>query len=376
MLKSSSLRGTLSGALLWVACASATPAERPQPYSTPEGPKTRDAEPPGPELQSVAVGRSHSCALSRGQVFCWGLGTDGQLGPPQTSSYTPRKVEGLPAAAISVAASHNESCALLENGSVHCWGPRPYSDDTAPTEYSLLAGSKRMTLGHWPCVVNRNGHVVCAPHGPNEDAWTLEQSGMVRELFGGGNTLCWISSSQRLTCGSLALGDFFKEEVEGTFISASPSGLQGNSAGVGWSHQCAVASDRTLRCWGSNHEGQLGIEGEHRETPKQVEVGGVLSVTSGRSTTCALLSDRTVRCWGANDRGQALVRASAEPERPAEPPGVGRVTEVRTQGRHTCARRSASEVVCWGANEHGQLGGPPSASACTQACAPTVVKLP
>jgi len=71
----------------------------------------------------VAAGQEHTCALTGGgQVWCWGAGTDGQIGDGGTTDRTyPTRVQSLPpTAALSVGRSH--SCALARGGAVYCWG--------------------------------------------------------------------------------------------------------------------------------------------------------------------------------------------------------------------------------------------------------------
>ena len=75
---------------------------------------------------TVAIGAEHMCMiLDNASVACWGEGADGQLGnndtsyqsaPVHVSSFGP----GRTATAITAGARH--TCALLDNGSVSCWG--------------------------------------------------------------------------------------------------------------------------------------------------------------------------------------------------------------------------------------------------------------
>jgi hypothetical protein len=72
-------------------------------------------------LRKVAAGESHSCALStRGDVVCWGLNTDGQLGTGDTS-LSMGSVTGI-TNAVAIAAGGYHTCALIGDGTVQCWG--------------------------------------------------------------------------------------------------------------------------------------------------------------------------------------------------------------------------------------------------------------
>jgi alpha-tubulin suppressor-like RCC1 family protein len=82
---------------------------------------------------AVTAGADHSCAvLASGQVDCWGYnGTPnddldpnrwGQLGNGTTTdSHTPVAVSGI-ATASTVAAGDDHTCAVLDDGTLRCWG--------------------------------------------------------------------------------------------------------------------------------------------------------------------------------------------------------------------------------------------------------------
>jgi alpha-tubulin suppressor-like RCC1 family protein len=92
--------------------------------------------------KAIGVGVSHSCAvLVDDTVWCWGRNDGGNGDGTPTSvrvrgqvgalpdggvdAYvtTPRKIEGLPAAAVhSVVGGYDHSCALVQGGAVYCWG--------------------------------------------------------------------------------------------------------------------------------------------------------------------------------------------------------------------------------------------------------------
>jgi alpha-tubulin suppressor-like RCC1 family protein len=80
----------------------------------------------------LALGAGHSCALTNaGAVYCWGRNNSGELGhDPATDmadasgvtyATAPRQVT-LPSAAVRIAAGYSHTCALLQDGTVRCWG--------------------------------------------------------------------------------------------------------------------------------------------------------------------------------------------------------------------------------------------------------------
>src|SRR5581483_3834219 len=95
-----------------------TTTPRPLPTATLPLPS---GEPPA----AVAAGAAHTCAVdSVGNAFCWGRGDDGQLGDGGTAdSAAPVAVivpAGAPLTAIAAGAAH--TCAVDSAGGVWCWG--------------------------------------------------------------------------------------------------------------------------------------------------------------------------------------------------------------------------------------------------------------
>ncbi len=78
-------------------------------------------------------------------------------------------------------------------------------------------------------------------------------------------------------------------------------------------HACAILEDDTLKCWGTSDYGALGlgstlltnVDGAPKDFPA-VYLGGrsAKQVATGRFHTCAILDDGTLKCWGYNAYGQ------------------------------------------------------------------------
>jgi len=138
---------------------------------------------------------------------------------------------------------------------------------------------------------------------------------------------------------------------------------------VGQSHSCALESNGSAYCWGSNEFGQLGIADlattclrvdRHvpcAATPRPV-IGGLkfTRISAGANHTCGIALDSRVYCWGDNLHGQIgdpAVRLATTPT-----PIVANAifVDVAAGDEHTCAVRSDAVMMCWGANDFGQLG--------------------
>ncbi len=83
----------------------------------------------GGRAVQLAAGYAHTCALlDTGRVRCWGRGTEGRLGygaEDDIGDDEPPSARGdidLGGAAVQVAAGDRHTCALLDTGTVRCWG--------------------------------------------------------------------------------------------------------------------------------------------------------------------------------------------------------------------------------------------------------------
>jgi alpha-tubulin suppressor-like RCC1 family protein len=81
---------------------------------------------------------------------------------------------------------------------------------------------------------------------------------------------------------------------------------------AGPSHACAIRTDGTVWCWGSNEEGQLG-QGCSELFDKPVRVPNVTGAVDGgvgNAHTCVVRKDGTVWCWGTNESGELGIGVS------------------------------------------------------------------
>ncbi len=146
-----------------------------------------------------------------------------------------------------------------------------------------------------------------------------------------------------------------------SLVSSSPTvvaGLSGVTAvAAGGNRTVALKADGTVWSWGSNDYGELG-DGTTtpRSTPVQaVGLSGIRQIAAGRFHTVALKSDGTVWTWGSNNYGELGAQGgSGVTARPVS--GMSGVVEIAAGGYHTIARKSDGTLWAWGANDRGQLG--------------------
>lgn len=283
----------------------------------------------------ISSGISHSCGLSNGRLYCWGLLRDGAVGNGvNTTRYAPARFGNDSWTAL---AGGLGTCGLRSDGALLCWG---YSD-----------------LG----VGFGNADPVFLPTRLGAETWTAVAS--TSSSIGpfsscgirGGRPYCWGNN----VSGQLGIGNTMNQlapvEVH------VPPGTQWTQIAPG-EHTCAIKSDATLWCWGANFVGQLGtgvagpdLVTEPPSTPLpgawlQVSVSAAFGFTA---TTCGIQTDHTLWCWG-EDAFPAETRhlvptqvgtdatwasVSVAPTTSSVSPGLGTTT---------CAVKTDGSLWCWG----------------------------
>jgi alpha-tubulin suppressor-like RCC1 family protein len=143
-------------------------------------------------------------------------------------------------------------------------------------------------------------------------------------------------------------------------------------------HSCALLDNDTIKCWGANDYGELGLGNTDTRGTSLTQMGDNLpavdlgpgalpvAVVSGEEHVCALLADGAVKCWGHNDFGQLGIGTDLDvgdeagemgESLQAVSLGTGRIAVEVTAGyRHTCALLDDGSVKCWGNGAAGQIG--------------------
>jgi alpha-tubulin suppressor-like RCC1 family protein len=284
---------------------------------------------------TAGVGNFGCAVVNNGTVRCWGDNAKGELGNGSTaSSSLPVTVSGV-ASAANVSTGDEFACAALLNGTVRCWGFNDYgqlgdgtvADSLTPVTVSGLSDALSVTAG---------AHHVCA-------------------LRTGGVVSCWGQNLQGQT-GSTLAADYPK-----TLAPAAVTGISGATAvAVGGFHSCALVNGGVM-CWGENVYGQLGNgvgtqEGNSKTPVAVTGLGsGVTDISGGYEGSCAVAGG-SVKCWGHNSFGEAGDGTTTQANSPVTVPGISTAVQSGAGYAASCARLSTGAVTCWGDNSFGELG--------------------
>jgi alpha-tubulin suppressor-like RCC1 family protein len=338
------------------------------------------------EVLEINAGERYTCVLiSNGGMKCWGFNHDGQLGNGEGSDRSrPVDVKGLTTGVKTMTAGWRHACAVTTGGGAKCWGNNhdgqlgdgTQIDRNIPQDVvGLLTRVTGIRAGErHTCALTAAGGVKC--WGNNHDGQLGDGTRKDRvtpvDVTGLTTGVIAISTGWRHSCALTSAGGVkcWGNNHEGQLGDGtetdrlSPVDVTGLASGVTaitarWRHSCALTSAGGVKCWGGNHDGQLGDGTKHdRNSPVEVVglTSGVKTIAAGWNHTCALTTAGSMKCWGSNHEGQLGDETGLNRKGPVDvvilPSGI---TAIATGGEHSCAVAQGT-VTCWGENEDGQLG--------------------
>jgi alpha-tubulin suppressor-like RCC1 family protein len=149
-------------------------------------------------------------------------------------------------------------------------------------------------------------------------------------------------------------------------LAIQTSGILSDSLGF----TCALLTGGTITCWGENALG-LDPDGTAVGVPPTAVAGvtGATAMAIGGTFGCDLQPAGTVECWGLGPLGQPGSAFTTSSMTPVPVPGISGARAIAAGWFHVCALLSDGTVSCWGSNSSGQLGDG------TQTDSPTPVKV-
>lgn len=301
-------------------------------------------------ITKIVAGGDFACVLSSvGSLQCWGEGDNGRRGNGLTTdTYIPAGVTGLTAGVLDVELGLSWGCAVKADQTVACWGENSYGQlgDSTTTQRLVPVGVSGITnavavatggAGH-SCAVINNGSIYCwgnNSHGQLGNGTTanslvpVQVTGITNAISVAVPTLANIWSSTELTQG----------------IHRS----------------CALLSTGQVKCWGQNNYGLLGNgDNSDSSTPVLASElpAGIKGVSLAANSACAITAQDEVTCWGMDTSGQlGRGKKAVVSETPVDITALGTsVVQLSAADKHICALTDSNKMYCWGFAREKALG--------------------
>jgi alpha-tubulin suppressor-like RCC1 family protein len=334
----------------------------------------RSADPFARSRKQLSCGARSCCAVDEnGYVLCWGDNAMQRLGSPMgTKAQTPARdafpVQGLPVPAVAVAVSQQTaaptaalddmSCALLEDGTVRCWGQ--YRTISANTVHTCTTGDALCGFSHQTkaaTILHVSAGTACAA---------------VQEAVAApGEIWCWgrdlYTNMPRTSAVFAADAEFVDFAVGARFICAIYKDKIVCRTGSGTS----AAAVQTVTV---SNTAVISASGDN----VCANTIGCIPLASIASDACSLwdatrtLKEPTYPAWSPRDDAQLLpesarstfmYRRSSAGTVVCEPTCndaikalLADATVITLGSTHGCAGVSDGRVSCWGDGGSGQLG--------------------
>jgi len=266
----------------------------------------------GGNVAHIAAGNNHTCAImSTGDVKCWGHNSRGQLGVGNSINIGdyPNPVFtsasfGSGKTAIQIALGSDFSCAILNDHTVKCWGANinnQLGQDGGVTGDIGITSNQLSNLS--PILVGVDKTVSQISAGLSHVCAVLNDGGVK----------CWGLNTygQRGYAASYGTGN------NRPYVNYGPSYMSTAYVYASGNNTCVTTTENKIKCWGQNGNGQLGqgnttsvgaINNMYDDTILPfIDLGTnrlVTKVVAGSAFSCALMIEGTIKCWGSNVNGK------------------------------------------------------------------------
>lgn len=357
--------------------------------------------------KKLSLGFDSSCFIrADGHSVCWGRDWNASLGTGWRQSAVGDSASEMgtglnrtlvttstpyykPVKADAIFAGGEQTCVYDVAEKLHCVGSNSNgalgqtSGNQGPGYYQWADDTSTINLGTGRTLVDlASGGDSSANNGNNNFHCALLDNSKVK---------CWGTNS----VGQLGLGDVNHRGDNANEMGDNlpyvdlGTNVTARAVVAGLNYACAIVEGGSLaagsvKCWGSNGSGQLGLGDTVARGDNANEMGDNLpvvnlgsgrtavSISAGFATTCAVLDNGKVVCWGFNTNGNvgrdlATTGAAANIGDVAGEMGSSLVnvnlgtnyvaTQVTAGWQHTCALLNDNLTLkCWGGNWAGQLG--------------------
>ncbi|NOU32878.1 MAG: hypothetical protein HOO96_33655 [Polyangiaceae bacterium] len=237
-------------------------------------------------------------------------------GPGEMGAALPTVDLGPGRKAVAVAAQASATCARLDDGSAKCWGSNALgslglgdSVSRGTTPGQMGASLPVLDLGPGQSVLE----ISSAPSGFRGEHHQCA-------VLVGGAVKCWgRNDNGELGLGDVLLRGAVSADMGASLaFVALGAGRTARHISAGTAHTCALLDNAKVKCWGANGGGQLGgvpsSSGPIGDQPDEmgdalpaIDLGTgrtVVELVSGASWSCARLDNGTIKCWGGNTHGE------------------------------------------------------------------------
>jgi alpha-tubulin suppressor-like RCC1 family protein len=298
----------------------------------------------GTNWKQVSNGENHTAAIKTdGTLWTWGSNQYGQLGNNQgnVNRSTPVTTFAGGNDWKSVACGRFHTLAIKTDGSLWTWGENgqghlgDFSTTSRSTPVTTFAGGN-----NWKQVAGGQAHTAAIKTDGSLWTWGWNNSGTGQLGNNPANAL---------------------DNARSTPITTFAGGNNWKQVSCGNIHTVAIKTDGSLWVFGSNDNGQLGINQGNvkRGTPVTTFAGGNdwKSVASGSAHTVAIKTDGTLWVWGLGTSGQLGNNAATNRSTPVTTFAGGTNWKSVSGGDgHTAAIKTDGSLWVWGLNTSAQLG--------------------
>jgi alpha-tubulin suppressor-like RCC1 family protein len=231
------------------------------------------------QVSYVHASRLATCAISKGEVFCFGSNQVAELQTESKEAFvlTPSRIPGITGAS-KVLVGTQAACALVESGSLYCWGIQLNG---------RLGTGLEENKSHSPILIKLPGEISDFGVGAGHICSISKSNG---------DLICWgWGEKGQLGNGSNPLTVAIPTKVEGL----PPV----KSVVLNRFSSCAVDVSNRVYCWGGGEFSQNGNP-ERKDTniPKLIDgLGPTKSLSMASSFTshmCAIETAGDTKCWG------------------------------------------------------------------------------
>ncbi len=294
-----------------------------------------------------------NCAIRPdGTPMCWGFNVQGVLGDPSYPLDTSRgigPVVGL-ADAIDIALGYGYACAVLSDGSVHCWGngdgtALPVSLPETATHVAVAAIAGQVTI----CAIASSQSVYCWT--PGNAPTQLTGITDATDAVAGAYTICYLRSGGAVACmGDNSYGQFGDGTMTAVFDSVVDMQTIDDAISVAVTNAttCVVRASGELWCTGyirlTESEGAVIVQ-----VPERVALpfADAAAIGLGNLSGYVLRADGSV-WWWVYDPARIARSLSL----------VGHYEEITGGDTSTCLSAGSDGVFCGSSDFFSPVSGP------------------